>query len=213
MAGEGPRGERVGRHRQQVRLDVLGGAPDLGQGELVAAADMDQDPGQEGCRGVVPERVVVPGLADMGEHVGRHLAVADQVRALAQLEQRVEPGAVRCRRVEDVDRPEPGPPPGGDRRQLVLGIEHQDAAGVPEQGRDDMPRTLAGAGGAKDQHVPVAMVAQHRAALPAEDDAVATAADVAAAQKVAGGAQALILRPLLDAQRAVQLGQTGYRHR
>ena len=40
--------------------------------------DMDQDRGQEGRRRIVPERIVVGGLAHMGEHVRRHLAVADQ---------------------------------------------------------------------------------------------------------------------------------------
>ena len=134
MPGEGALHLGMGGSRQHVGLDVLHHPPDLGQAGIVAGADMQQHRRQQCGGSVVPERVVAAAMPKVGQHVRRHLAVTDQVPVPAQLEQRVEPGAVRGGRVEDMHRPERGPPPAGDRRQLVLGVEHQHRTGMRRAG-------------------------------------------------------------------------------
>ena len=97
--------------------------------------------------------------------------VADFVRSLAHLEERVIAGRTRVSRVEQEAVGEAATPAGRELPVLALDVVHHGRAGPGQQGRNDKADALARARRCKGHHMLGTLVAEIPVAEPPEEDA------------------------------------------
>ena len=97
--------------------------------------------------------------------------VADLVRPLAHLQERVVAGRARVGRIEQQAMGEAATPAGRELPVLALDVVHDGRAGPGEQRRDDQADALAGARRCEGHHMLGTVVAEIPVAEPPEEDA------------------------------------------
>ena len=171
------RAEMVGRHHPAQRVGE--GALRIGEeggdaGErllFLRIEDMQDGADQQRMAGLLPMAAPFQRPFGIDQDVGDVLDVADLVRSLAHLEQRVVAGRARIGRIEQQAVREFRPPAGGQLPVLALDVVNDGRPGPRQQRRDDKPDALARAGRREGHDMLGSVMAQILAAEPAEEDA------------------------------------------
>ena len=169
---------------------------------LLGVKHVQDDPDQERVARLLP---MVPALERpfrVHQDVRDVLDVADLVRPLAHLEERVVAGRARVGRVEQEAVGEAATPAGRELPVLALDVVHNGRAGPGEQRRDHQADALAGARGCEGHHMLGAVVAEIPVAKPPEEDACRVEQPspldllpVGPARRAVGGDQPILPRP------------------
>jgi hypothetical protein len=139
---------------------------------LLGVEHVQDGSGQQGMRRLLP--VVAPLLGTFRVHqdVGDVLHVPNLVRALAHLEQRVEPGGQRVGGIEQEAMREPGAPICCQHPILALDVMH-DRRARPRQKRGQHEADAFGRARRRDhEDVLGAVMPQVSVAMQTEDDAL-----------------------------------------
>ena len=171
------RAEMIGRHHpaQRVREGTLRigeeGRDTRERLLFLRVEDMQDGADEQRVAGLLPMVAAFERAFGIDQDVGDVLDVADLVRALPHLEQRVVAGRARIGRIEQQAVRELRPPAGCQLPVLALDVVNDGRAGPGQQGRDDEADALARARRRKGHDVLGTVVAQIVAVEPTEEDA------------------------------------------